>query len=102
MGYFSNGTEGMQYEDQYCSKCAHCGDCAVWDLHMLHNYDEANKDDSFLHKLIPLDEKKIHNLKCKMFLNSTNQGTGEHICSLCKSSFDEYQELMFHYGECEG
>jgi hypothetical protein len=23
MGYFSNGTEGMDYEAQYCDKCVH-------------------------------------------------------------------------------
>ena len=32
MGYFSNGTEGMMYEEEYCDKCWHGGDnaCAVW------------------------------------------------------------------------
>ena len=68
MGYFSNGTEGECYEEQYCMKCRHHGDCAVWDAHMLYNYDECNKEESILHLLIP--RKGIHNLKCKMFIQN--------------------------------
>jgi len=71
MGYFSNGTEGMQYEDRWCAKCIHERNpddepCAVWELHMLHNYDECNKDDSPLHVLIPRDG--INNGRCRMFV----------------------------------
>ena len=47
MGYFSNGTEGECYYDQYCSRCIHNGDedgpyCPVWALHKEHNYAECN------------------------------------------------------------
>lgn len=39
MGYFSNGSEGMDYQEHYCSKCIHAAkqDCPVWLLHLLHN-----------------------------------------------------------------
>jgi len=75
MGYFSNGTEGMRYEEEYCEKCIHygtmglddCGDtCAVWDLHMQYNYEECNKPESFLHVLIP--HKDGQNEQCRMFI----------------------------------
>lgn len=66
MGYFSNGTEGEMYESQYCDRCIHQDDpCAVWLLHMLHNYDECNNDKSMLHVLIP--RKGIENEQCAMF-----------------------------------
>lgn len=39
MGYFSNGTQGMDYQERYCSRCVHDGKCAVWFAHMHHNYD---------------------------------------------------------------
>jgi len=72
MGYFSNGTEGMIYEEQYCSKCIHGGGdqpetfCPVMALHLDHNYAECNKKDSFLHVLIPLDG--VYNGQCRMFV----------------------------------
>jgi hypothetical protein len=66
MGYFPNGTSGCMYEEQYCIHCLHEGDCAVWEAHMLRNYDECNNKDSILHLLIPRDAKGF-NEKCKMF-----------------------------------
>jgi hypothetical protein len=68
MGYFSNGTEGDLYENRYCMRCWHQGDCAVWDAHMLYNYDECNNKESILHILIPRDG--IKNLECKMFISN--------------------------------
>ncbi len=56
MAYFSNGTEGMTYQDQYCWQCGHWSDergCPVWSAHELWNQDEGNKPDSILHKMIP-------------------------------------------------
>lgn len=70
MGYFSNGTEGMIYEEHFCFRCIHDKDedgCAVWLAHMLRNYDECNKKDSILHLLIPRDEESGRNGKCRMF-----------------------------------
>ena len=65
MGYFSNGSEGMDYEARYCEKCVHYDGCAVWMMHIDHNYDECNKPDSFLHVLIP--REGLGNGKCRMF-----------------------------------
>jgi len=84
MGYFSNGTEGQSYEEQYCSKCVHNyqGDvvgkmdgqdvhvsCPVWALHMEHNYAECNKEGSFLDVLIPKEDDGIWNKQCAMFID---------------------------------
>lgn len=72
MGYFSNGTEGEIYEANWCSHCIHSPEdvdhpgCAVWLLHLLHNYEECNKEDSFLHILIP--REGIGNGQCRMFV----------------------------------
>ena len=66
MGYFSNGTEGMMYEEEYCDNCVHKHkehNCPCLDAHMLWNYDECNNNDSILHKMIPRDEKG-YNQKC--------------------------------------
>lgn len=39
MAHFSNGTEGMMYQEQYCDNCKHWSDdhgCPIWLLHELH------------------------------------------------------------------
>ena len=74
MGYFSNGTEGAEYEDKYCVKCGNNrGEgCPVMLLHLLYNYDECNKPDSFLHVLIPRDDKG-QNMQCAMFIKQGGQ-----------------------------
>ena len=74
MGYFSNGTSGMDYYEQYCSRCLHDKDegCPVWTAHLLHNYDECNKPESILHMLIPKEE--LGNGKCRMFIESPAVG----------------------------
>ena len=67
MGYFSNGTEGMDYEYKYCDHCVHQDDpCAVWLAHLVKNYDECNNKDSILHMLIPRS-KDGFNERCLMF-----------------------------------
>ena len=81
MGYFSNGTEGECYFEDYCSKCVHNGDgdgpmCPVWLLHLEFNYDECNKPESFLHRLIPRTEGGLSNGECKMFLAAPSVGRG--------------------------
>lgn len=76
MGYFPNGTAGMDYEARYCNRCAHGpiarpdDGCAVWLAHMLKNYDECNNADSVLHILIPRTEGGIGNEQCTMFLEA--------------------------------
>ncbi len=69
MGYFSNGTEGMEYQTEYCDKCAHMHPehgCPCDDAHELWNYEECNKKDSILHKMIPRN-KDARNEKCIFF-----------------------------------
>lgn len=76
MGYFSNGTEGMNYQSRYCDKCKNYRDlndgrgpgCAIWDLHLLHSYDDCNNDKSYLHFLIPRTKDGLGNEKCTMFM----------------------------------
>lgn len=88
MAYFSNGTEGMMYEEQWCSRCIHNEGCAVWMAHQLHNYDECNKKESILHELIPMDEK-LHPQKCTMFIEAakTYKGTiPEHLHEWAKKN----------------
>ncbi len=71
MGYFSNGSEGMDYEARYCDRCIHQEPfCAVWYAHQLHNSDECNNKESILHLLIPLTKDGLGNKQCTMFLEA--------------------------------
>ncbi len=46
MGYFSNGSGGADWRVNNCERCANnqpvndSPGCAIWDLHLLHNYDQ--------------------------------------------------------------
>jgi hypothetical protein len=79
MGYFSNGEEGMAYQDTYCMNCRNWQDhaddrgegCPVWDLHYLWNYEATGKNkqtdkEMALSMFIPRDG--IWNSQCAMFL----------------------------------
>jgi hypothetical protein len=74
MGYFPNGSAGMDYEERYCDHCLHQGSdeggggCWVWMAHMLRNYDDCNNADSILHMLIPRSADGLDNEKCRMFV----------------------------------
>lgn len=70
MGYFPNGSSQMDYEQVYCSTCAHQEGCAVMNAHFLRGYDECNNDESILHMLIPQTEDGLSNKKCLMHLPS--------------------------------
>lgn len=84
MAYFSNGEEGMIYEDTYCAKCVHRPDydnqvdCPILTLHSLWNYDAANGElaqvgsaelakYTALNILIPRSSDHLTNEQCKMF-----------------------------------
>ena len=70
MAYWSNASEGFDYEERYCSRCVHNREenpCAVLVAHMIHNYDEANNKGSILHILIPRTENGLANDECRMF-----------------------------------
>ena len=70
MGYFSNGTECMDYQERHCDRCIHNNGCAVWQAHLTHNYDECDNEDSILHLLIPRSEDDLSNEQCKMFIEA--------------------------------
>lgn len=71
MGYFSNGSEGMDYEARYCVRCVHANGpdgtsgCAVWLAHLLHNY--GNTHAPVLNLLIPRTQDGLDNEQCAMF-----------------------------------
>lgn len=76
MGYFSNGSEGESYQEEYCNRCLHDNYekglyCPIWNLHLRDNYDECNKPESYLHALIPRvrEEKYLDNGRCRMFVD---------------------------------
>lgn len=74
MGYFSNGIEGADYQERYCSRCVHDKnqDCPIWTAHLMLNYQECNKPDSILHMLIPRDG--VRNLPCRLFVEEKASG----------------------------
>ena len=69
MGYFSNGTEGMIYQEEHCIHCDHDTDekCQVWLLHLIYSYELCNEPDNFLNLLIPRSKNGLTNEKCTMF-----------------------------------
>lgn len=79
MAYFSNGTEGMMYESEYCDKCTHMHDekgepyaCSILELHYEFNYDQGGKTKAgkaikkVLETLIPTKENGFPG-ECTMF-----------------------------------
>lgn len=76
MAYFSNGIEGMIYQEQWCNRCVHDdadGGCPVWNAHLDRNYDECSKPESILHMLIPRETTTV-NGKCRMFIAKAASG----------------------------
>lgn len=74
MGYFSNSSEGMAYEDKYCSKCVHNkaeGGCAVLFAHAMWGYGAEDDVKSILDVLIPRDDKGF-NEECSMFVDDND------------------------------
>ena len=70
MGYFSNGTEGEIYEDQYCNRCVHMhpeSSCPCLDAHVLWDYQECDNMNSILHKMIPFTKEGLGNDQCIFF-----------------------------------
>lgn len=65
MGYFSNGTEGMEYEAKWCARCVHSLNCSVWTAHLLFNYEKGRRE--VLDILIPRSKDGLSNNKCTMF-----------------------------------
>lgn len=99
MGYFSNGSEGMDYEQRYCAKCIHgdgsgAGYCTVWMLHFQRNYEECNKKGSILHVLIPRAPDGLSNEQCAMFIDRRDRHERKN-CHFCGS--DEKQIVHRDY-----
>ena len=88
MGYFANGTAGMDYQEKYCVKCVHWRSrgkatfesCPVWDLHQEYGYDRNassnlnlawnavnNMSDIVLDTLIPMNNMGDQNKQCEFF-----------------------------------
>lgn len=79
MGYFSNGSEGHDYEDRYCSRCVHYENCAILNAHFLYNYAECNNPESILHMLIPRTKNGLGNGQCKLFYEGESTRTPANI-----------------------
>lgn len=79
MGYFSNGTEGMMYEEEFCNNCTNwierdgsdVKSCPIMDAHFWSNYDQFSKSKYskslklVLDTLIP--REGAYNGTCSMF-----------------------------------
>lgn len=86
MAYFPNGTSGMIYVDQWCSRCTNwkdlddgrgCG-CPIQDLHLAHNYDQVKNEDikMILETFIPTKEDGFPD-KCLMFTQAEGEIVGQ-------------------------
>jgi len=73
MAYFSNGTEGLAYQEEYCFKCQHDTnlDCVVWLLHLMYVGDKDGDVLDMLNTLIPV--KDMEPQQCSMFLEAVGE-----------------------------
>lgn len=105
MGYFSNGTEGMIYEDTYCLKCVHwpkdddASGCPVLMAHHLYAYEMCNQAENpakvILDMLIP-PTKGLGNDRCAMF--SRKDGlTAKHL-----KDWEKYKAVMAEAESAKG
>lgn len=87
MAYFSNGSEGSDYEEQFCSRCVHQRGCTVWLAHLLFAYGADDAQRKVLDTLIP--RQGIRNLKCTMFVSAEDvkRGRKEHALAGQKRLF---------------
>lgn len=63
MAYFSNGTEGMMFQERQCFACRHWNDetgCPIWLLHELHVGDKAWQP--ALDLMIPMEPKVFNGI----------------------------------------
>ena len=76
MGYFSNGTEGESYQEQFCNHCLNDRneDCPIWGLQLSYNYNCAYWD--ILDQFIP-KTKDGRNGQCKMFISTKKKNPQE-------------------------
>lgn len=96
MGYFANGTEGESYQARYCCNCLHDqSTCTIWYLHMMHNYAECEKPDSWLHELIPRSKDGCDNERCVMFIQKPEPKPTPRTATHCDRC-----GLPYHGGAC--
>ena len=102
MGYFSNGTQGDMYEEEYCSKCVNNDQekgCPVIMLHMHWNYeqnrqDEVSKIKKFtLDWFIPQEKGGIFNDQCLMFKPNTC-GSKNTLANLLKRLRNKMSQII--------
>ena len=77
MAYFSNGSEGCDYESKWCDQCVHQDGCTVWFAHLLYAYAATGEAKDILDLLIPMEPVKMPSGgtvdfagKCKMFIEA--------------------------------
>lgn len=88
MGYFSNGTEGMDYENRYCDRCIHQhSGCSIWLLHLEHNYNQSKEIQDMLNILIPRSKDGLSNEQCTLFARQSEEA------KLIQSVIDEIDLL---------
>ncbi len=84
MAYFSNGTEGEDWQSKNCENCWHDRneDCPVFLIHLEYNYKQNEKTDKgktikkILNELVPNIKKGLFAGPCSMKV-STNIINGE-------------------------
>ena len=73
--YFSNSDMGEAFQEKQCYRCKHWRlrnkddeypNCPIWDIHIIYNYDQMDKDKKDLREAmnILIDEDKW---ECSMF-----------------------------------
>jgi len=79
MAHFSNGTEGLAYEEQWCFKCQHGQaeeGCVVWNAHFYFCQELCNEAGApgrhILDMLIPVDTARWPQ-KCSMFIKNISK-----------------------------
>ncbi len=74
MGYFSNGSEGRDYQERFCKLCVHDvkEDCRVWLAHLMENGNKESR--TVLDALIPRTADGCGNEQCTMFLPLAQAG----------------------------
>lgn len=86
MAYFSNGTEGMDWETTNCGLCIHNSEdegCPIWAVHQLFNYDQCNKGKTgkaikeILETLIPTQDGGLFAGPCPMLIHKDAVTTDE-------------------------
>lgn len=99
LAYFSNSSEGSDYETRYCENCINFRDrdgllgsssCPILDLHYEYNYDQCKKTKlgkaikNILEQLIPTKADGLFADECSMFIdrNATPDKDAEYLETL--------------------